>query len=116
MAGTVTVPQNQDLRVFLKWANPDGPVFPSPGKTTCASSDAAVCSGADVAADDTSIVIRTVAEGMCTITVDSSRPPSMSGFTVVLQDFITVIVTEPTPTHLIIDPESAMLVTKGEPA
>lgn len=107
MPGTITVSDDHDVRVSLKWSDDVGVIgHPPTTGTTVTSDNAAVVSGGDVAADDMSVVLRTAGDGTCNVTVSNGT----------LKDTIQVIVSEATPTSLQVDPSSATPVAKGTAA
>lgn len=106
MSGSVSFTNDHDLRVPLKWSDDAGAVHPLLTGTTVASDNPAVVSGGDVAADGTSVVLRSAGDGTCNITITNGA----------LSDTIAVTVGDPVPSNLVADAADAAPVTKGTAA
>ena len=106
MPGSVTVTNDFDLRIPLKRTDAAGPVHPDTSGTMASSDNVAVISSVDVAADGTSVVLRTAGDGTCNITVSNGA----------LTDTIAVTVSDPAPTSVAIDAADAVPVAKGTAA
>ncbi len=105
MSGSVTVTTDHDARVPLVWKDEVGAVS-APTSGTTATSDNPAVATVDVAADDLSIVVRSVADGTCNVAVANGT----------LSDTIVIIVTDPAATILDVDATDAVLIAKGTPA
>jgi hypothetical protein len=105
MSGSANVTTDHDLRVPLVWKDDVGSVS-APTSGTSATSDNAAVATVDVAADDLSVVVRSVAIGTCNISVTNGP----------MNDTIVVNVTDPAATILDVDATDAVLITKGAPA
>jgi len=107
MAQPLIITDDHDVRVPLKWSDDVGVIGHPPLTGTVVTSDnPAVISGGDVAADGMSVVLRTVDDGTCNVTVTNGS----------LSDTIPVTVAAPTPTSLVADSADAVPVAKGTPA
>lgn len=106
MAGSVSFTDDHDLRVPLKWADDVGAVHPILTGTTVASDNVAVVASGDVAADGTSVVLRSAGDGTCNVTVTNGH----------LTDTIAVTVGVPVATSLDVDAADATPVAKGTAA
>jgi hypothetical protein len=107
MPGSVSVTNDHDVRVPLKWNDDVGPIaHPPTSGTTVASDNPAVIARGDVAPDGMSVVLRTAGDGTCNVTVKNGA----------LSDTISVTVGEPVPSALAADPAGAVSVPKGTAA
>lgn len=107
MPGTVTITDDHDVRIGLKWSDDVGPIgHPPTTGTTVTSDNTAVISGGEASADDTSVVLHTAGDGTCNVTVSNGS----------LKDTIQVVVSAATPTELQVDPTTATPVAKGTTA
>lgn len=106
MSGTVNITTDHDARVPLQWKDDVGTVSAPDAANTVATSDNTAVATVDVAADDASVVVRSVADGTCNVTVTNGS----------LTDTIVVNVTDPSATSLNVDAADAVLVAKGTPA
>jgi hypothetical protein len=103
----LTVTDDHDVRVPLLWSDDVGPIaHPPTSGTTVTSDNAAVISGGDVAADGTSVVLRTAGDGTANVTVTNGA----------LSSVLEVTVGAPVPTALVADAADAKPVPKGTPA
>ena len=105
MSGAITLTTDHDERVPLKWADDVGAVS-APTSGTTATSDNPAIATVDVAADDLSIVVRSVAVGSCNVAVANGP----------MSDSIVVNVTAPAATVLDVDATDAVLIPKGTAA
>lgn len=106
MPGSVNCTRDHDMRIPLKWSDDVGVVAAPATGTTAVASDTTVITAIDVAADDGSIVLRTGADGTCTVTVTNGT----------MTDSITVTVSEPVASVLNVDAADATQVAKGAAA
>lgn len=106
MSGSISCTDDHDMRVPLVWTDDVGKVAaPAAAGTTAVSDTPATCT-VDVAPDDASIVVRTVADGTASITVTNGT----------LTDTITVTVGPPTASALAVDAADAVQIVKGTAA
>jgi len=107
MTSTLSITDDHDVRVPLKWSDDVGPIAHPPLTGTVVSSDTpAVISGGDVAADAMSVVLRTVGDGTANVTISNGA----------LSTIIAVTVGAPVPSSLEADTVDAVPVPKGTPA
>jgi hypothetical protein len=105
MSGNANVTTDHDLRVPLMWEDDAGVVSAPTSGTTAVSDTPAVCT-VDVAADDMSIVVRSVAAGSANVTVSNGT----------MTDTIAVTVAAPSASVLDIDAADATMIPKGTAA
>ena len=101
MPGSITLPDDQEVTVPLKFADAIGAVHaPATGGT--ASSDNTAVATVTVAADDQSVLIVSVADGTCNVTYTNGS----------LSDTLAVTVAAPTPTSVALDVADAVFSAK----
>jgi hypothetical protein len=107
MASPLSVNDDMDVRVPLKWADAAGAIGHPPTTGISVTSDnVAVISKGDVSADGLSVVLRTAGDGSCNVAIAWGT----------LSDSIPVTVAVPVPTSLAADVADAVPVTKGAAA
>jgi hypothetical protein len=106
MSGSANVSTDHDLRVPLKWTDDVGAVSAPAAAGTTATSDNPAVATVEVAPDDLSIVVRSVADGSCNVTVTNGA----------MTDSIAINVVDPQASVLDVDATDAVMIPKGTAA